>query len=96
MARKKSICLPAISYSQASTSYFIHNGQVYPVASAPTSIFKAAMPTQEVTIPLDSVFTYDELDMPARFYIINRLSEKGKPLQMYKSWAEAEKMICCS
>jgi hypothetical protein len=93
MARKKSICLPAISYSQASTSYFIHNGQVYLVASAPSEIFKAAMPTQEVTIPLDSVFTYDELDMSARFYILNRLAEKNRPMKMYKSRAEAERAI---
>jgi hypothetical protein len=34
-------CRPAIGYSQALSSWFVHDGQAYPVKNAPQSVFTA-------------------------------------------------------
>lgn len=80
---------PSISLRSCYTSYFIHDGKVYPVAGSPSDIFRAAVPTSFTDEVAEKLLQADDVDITARFYILNRLSEFGMPMQLYGSKQEA-------
>ena len=95
MKRKmKAISLPDISLRQCYISYFIHQGTVYPVAGSPSVIFKAAAcQPGHWDETAEKLLLQDDLDLVSRWYILNRLSEKKKPLQLYGSAQEATHVL---
>lgn len=87
---------PSISLRQCYTSLYIHNGNVYPVAGSSSEIFTSAVHQMAGDMwddAAEKLLQHDDVDITSRFYILNRLTEKGIPLKLYTSMLEAEKAI---
>jgi len=82
---------PRVSYAQAKESYFTHNDQAHSVASAPSSIFKAAILARAPAWASDESYSGLLLcpDLESRWYLLNALAEAGKPLKIYASAEQA-------
>lgn len=90
---RKSLVLPSITLRSTYTSHFIHNGTVYPIAGSSSEVFKSAV-LQLVGDHWDEkVLQAEDLDLVSRWYVLNRLVEKGKPMKLYTSRLEAERAV---
>jgi len=93
---------PIISYRQSALAYFIYDNQVYPVATAPSSIFKEAILALPPSWPTGSapdatkLLKAKELDTPARWWLLCLLGKARTPLKLYASREAAEKVMVVS
>jgi hypothetical protein len=78
-----------LTFEDAQRAWFRYAGESYPVASAPTPIFKSALMQR---IPHNWVTSEDyrdllkekKLDMYDRWYLLCGLIEVGRPLPLYR------------
>jgi|SRR5579872_654758 len=88
----------AVTYDDVMKAWFAHDGQAYPVASAPTSVFKAAVlriaPEFWGNAAAQELFKGKvQLDAVDRWFILDALAEKQCTLQLYKSREQAEQAM---
>jgi hypothetical protein len=89
----------AIPYSQCQHAYFIHQGTAYNVASSPSSIFKAWIAATSKSWPDGSagdalaLLENDELDLPARWWLLCLPGSSKQSLQLYGSREMAERAM---
>jgi len=93
---------PVIPFSACSHSYFIHQGTVYNVASAPSVIFKAWIADLPPVWPYGSgddamaLLKSTELDLCSRWWLLCLLGKARTPLKLYASKEMAEKVMAVS
>jgi hypothetical protein len=77
---------PKISFHSIEHAWFTHAGQRYPVASAPTSVFRAAVlekaPAWKHHLEYRSLLRKDELDLCDRWYLLNELARTHRPIAL--------------
>jgi hypothetical protein len=86
----KTICMPAVTLQTCKLAYIIHNNQVLPLATCPSNLFREAIHglagdkwDDDACLLLQA----PQIDLVSRWYIVNLLAEKGKPVKIYKSLA---------
>ncbi len=95
---------PAIPYRQIKSCWFVHDGKIYSVASAPSAIFKAAiekaMDTKQLSILTGAIEEAREvlrgdLDLFARWWLLSyvALQNTAKPMKLFGSLSEAEEAL---
>lgn len=86
---------PKIDYHDAKHAYFIHSGMVYAVATAPSSIFKAAvlerLPNWLTHDEYGPILKQDTLELYDRWFLLCEMRYAPRKLQTYKSRDEAER-----
>jgi hypothetical protein len=83
----------AVTYDEMTKSYFIADGQVFPVASAPASIFRAAVLDQAPEWKSSTVLAGKDIDLVSRWWLLCELSMAGRPMTLYGSREEAERVL---
>jgi len=85
---------PKIDYKDTQHAYFIHQGAVYNVATAPSHIFKAAvlekLPNWLFHDEYGPLLRQDTLELYERWFLLCEMRYAPRKLQTYKSRAEAE------
>jgi hypothetical protein len=85
-----------IKLSSIAYLLFIHDGQIYQVATAPTDIFKSAIQercTQFGHEATNKLLKQEELDKVSRWFLLNELISLKKPMQLYQSMGHAERAV---
>jgi hypothetical protein len=84
--RKVSVTTPpAITLRQMYSSFFQFEGQTYPVATSPTSIFKSAVRALHpgpFNVTTEQLLEQEELDLVSRWYLICELDRLKRPMQL--------------
>jgi hypothetical protein len=83
----------AITYDEAAKAWFIADGQIFPVASAPASIFRAAVLDQAPEWKSSTVLASKDIDLVSRWWLSCELSMAGRPMTLYGSREEAERVL---
>ena len=87
----------AITFEQIAGAWFIHDQQIWPVASAPASMFRAAVLAQAPQwkdIPVYSeVLASATLDTVTRWWLLCGLADAGQAMMLYASREEAERAL---
>ena len=82
MGHKPYYCKPKLDYHDVKRACFEYAGKSYPVATAPTSIFQAAVlaqiPKWEFSAGYRTLLSKKELDLFDRWYLLNCLADKKK------------------
>ena len=84
---------PEISLRSAYTSFYIHNGQVYPIVGSSSETFRDAVYAHagnQWDKTACKLLEAPDIDLVARWFILNRLVELKKPMELFQSQAEAE------
>ena len=82
-----------LTYDEATKAWFIADGQVFPVASAPASIFRAAVLDLAPQWQTSSVLASKDIDLVSRWWLLCELSSTGRPMMLYASREEAERSL---
>ena len=83
----------AITYDEVTKAYFIADGQVFPVASAPASIFRAAVLDLAPQWQTSSTLASKDIDLVSRWWLLCELSKAGRPMKLYAGREEAERAL---
>jgi len=88
----------AITFEQIAGAWFIHDQQIYPVASAPIEVFRSAVleiaPEYWGNAAAQELFKGKvQLDSVDRWFILDALAEKQCTLQLYKSREQTEQAM---
>lgn len=77
---------PQVPYHKMHSAYIQFEGQTYPVATCPSSIFKWAVKQSHPSFSPDGsigcLLAKSELDMVDRWYIINELAKLRHPMKL--------------
>lgn len=76
---------PAITFRQMHSTSFQFEGQRYPVASAPSEIFKSAVRALHpglFNVATEQLLEQEELDLVSRWYLICELDRLRSPLKL--------------
>ena len=91
--------LSKVDYQGTKNAWFTHAGKVYPVISAPTSVFRAAVmarsPQWKKCAEYIRVLKQDEIDYTMRWWLLNSLADRHREIVLYASRDDAEQ-ACCS
>jgi hypothetical protein len=87
----------ALTFDDVVKAFCIHGQQVYPVASAPASIFKAAVltlvPHWKDSSTYGEALASKEIDVVTRWWLLCALADAGQAMKLYGSREEAEQAM---
>ncbi|SRR5260370_30072048 len=83
----------AVAYDEVTKAWFLHAGQAYPVASAPASIFRAAVLDLAPQWQTSSVLASKDIDLVSRWWLLCELSRAGRLMTLYAGREEAERAL---
>ena len=83
----------ALTLDEIAKAYFIHDQQIYPVASAPASIFRAAVLDLAPQWQTSSVLASKDIDLVSRWWLLCELSRAGRLMTLYAGREEAERAL---
>jgi hypothetical protein len=86
---------PSVSLKAVETHWFVYAGHVCPVATAPTSIFRAAVleraPAWAFSAEYALILGQSELDVFERWWLLCELASHSQAIALYESRACAER-----
>jgi hypothetical protein len=86
MVKRTTYERPQLPYKATLAKYFSYGGQCYPVATAPTAVFRAAIlaqaPTWRSHPEYRAFFFKPELDTTDRWYLLNALATDRKGIAL--------------
>src|SRR5437660_9223338 len=87
----------ALTFDDVMKAFYIHGQQIYPIASAPASIFKAAVlalvPHWKDSSTYGEALASKEIDVVTRWWLLCALADAGQAMTLYGSREQAEQAM---